>query len=97
MKGYCCYQHKLLLSLEFYIFATFLFVLGIGASFFGDILQPQHSGGGSIVPSHPPAMGMASENAGKPAGQTGKLVGGDLDTSLANLTSNLNLGMGQGK
>ena len=38
----------------------------------------------------------AAMSAGKPAGQQQpqKLVGGDLDTSLANLTSNLNLGLG---
>lgn len=66
---------------------------GIGASFFGDILQPQSSVGGSNFQP----MGQAPGNAGKPSQPAGKLVAGDLDTSLANLTSNLNLGMGQGK
>ncbi len=66
-------------------------ISGIGANFFGDILQPQHSAGQQATP-----MGQPSGSA-KSAGQAGKLVGGDLDTSLANLTSNLNLGMGQGK
>jgi hypothetical protein len=38
-------------------------------------------------------------SAGKSAGQQPpqKLVSGDLDASLANLTSNLNLGLGGGK
>jgi hypothetical protein len=40
---------------------------------------------------------MGQPAAAKSAGQPAKLVAGDLDTSLANLTSNLNLGLGQGK
>ena len=47
--------------------------------------------GASVFGQHNAAM-----SAAKPAGQhqPQKLVGGDLDTSLANLTSNLNLGLG---
>ena len=60
---------------------------GVGASFFGEILQPQ--GGGAGV--------NASGAAGNGTGPGGKLVSGDLDASLANLTSNLNLGGGYSK
>lgn len=59
-------------------------LLGVGANFFGDILQPQ---GGSAN----------GQGAGGKSGPDGKMVAGDLDASLANLTSNLNLGAGQGK
>ncbi len=70
---------------------TFLFP-GLGASFFGDILQPQNS-----FPTSTPASGGMVAPGGKPGGPVGKLVSGDLDASLANLTSNLNLGIGHGK
>jgi len=56
---------------------------GVGANFFGEILQPQ---GGS-------ANGQMAGNGTTPSG---KLVSGDLDASLANLTSNLNLNAGHG-
>ena len=62
----------------------FSFFVGVGANFFGEILQPQ---GGS-------ANGQMAGNGTTPSG---KLVSGDLDASLANLTSNLNLGAGHGK
>jgi len=62
---------------------------GVGASFFGEILQPQGGVGG--VGAVPGANGAT----GNGAGFGGKMVSGDLDASLANLTSNLNLGAGQ--
>merc|ERR1712004_263068 len=58
---------------------------GVGASFFGEILQPQGGVGGAA---------QGNTNGGTTVG--GKLVSGDLDASLANLTSNLNLGGGTG-
>jgi len=61
---------------------------GVGASFFGEILQPQGGVGGGVGGA--PATGNGT-------GPGGKLVSGDLDASLANLTSNLNLGGGQAK
>jgi len=64
---------------------------GVGASFFGEILQPQGGVGG--VGALPGANG----GTGNGTGPGGKLVSGDLDASLANLTSNLNLGAGQAK
>ena len=64
------------------------FLIGVGASFFGEILQPQ--GGVAGVGG----VGVAGSQAN---GANGKLVSGDLDASLANLTSNLNLGAGYGK
>jgi len=57
---------------------------GVGANFFGEILQPQ---GGST-------NGQMAGNGTTPAGK--QVVSGDLDASLANLTSNLNLGAGFG-
>ena len=63
----------------------------MGASFFGEILQPQGGVGG--VGAVPGANGAT----GNGAGFGGKMVSGDLDASLANLTSNLNLGAGQAK
>jgi len=59
-------------------------ILGVGANFFGEILQPQ---GGST-------NGQMAGNGTTPAGK--QVVSGDLDASLANLTSNLNLGAGFG-
>lgn len=72
-------------------------VSGIGASFFGDILQPSGGGGGQGASMF--GQPTAAMSTGKPAGQQQpqKLVAGDLDTSLANLTSNLNLGLGGAK
>lgn len=58
---------------------------GVGASFFGEILQPQGGVGGAA----------GAPGTGNGTGPGGKLVSGDLDASLANLTSNLNLGAGQ--
>jgi len=64
---------------------------GVGASFFGEILQPQGGVGGfGAVPG-------ANGGTGNGTGPGGKMVTGDLDASLANLTSNLNLGAGQAK
>ena len=63
---------------------VFHFFVGVGANFFGEILQPQ---GGA-------ANGQMAGNGTTPSG---KLVSGDLDASLANLTSNLNLNSGHGK
>ena len=62
---------------------SYHFLLAVGANFFGDILQPQGGANGS------------TNGATNPA--TGKLVSGDLDASLANLTSNLNLHSGGAK
>jgi len=54
-------------------------------------LQPQGGVGGvGAVPG-------ANGGTGNGTGPGGKLVSGDLDASLANLTSNLNLGAGQAK
>jgi hypothetical protein len=84
-------------SLVFTHFSKTKYIIGIpffpifvavGASFFGDMLQPQ---GG--------ANGAASNNGaggGGPGGKA-KIVSGDLDASLANLTSNLNLTSGTNK
>lgn len=57
----------------------------MGASFFGEILQPQNKPNGTN--GHSGTVDPAS----------GKLVAGDLDASLANLTSNLNLAAGGAK
>ena len=82
-----------------------MFVGAPGANFFGDILQPQGSnptggndlfGGGfggftatNGTTSHATSGGQANTKQG--------LVAGDLDASLANLTTNLNLAGGHGK
>ena len=74
-----------------YLTHFFLLNIGVGASFFGEILQPQGGVGGvGAVPG-------ANGGTGNGTGPGGKLVSGDLDASLANLTSNLNLGAGQAK
>ena len=71
---------------KYFIWSIFFFcILGVGANFFGEILQPQ---GGST-------NGQMAGNGTTPAGK--QVVSGDLDASLANLTSNLNLGAGFGK
>jgi len=82
---------------------------GPGANFFGNILQPQGAGSGaapdnlfgsSTSPFGGPQPMMATNGAGGAAGAAapnGKMVTGDLDSSLANLTSNLNLTAGPGK
>ncbi|XP_071746748.1 phosphatidylinositol-binding clathrin assembly protein LAP isoform X11 [Lepeophtheirus salmonis] len=59
----------------------------VGASFFGDILQPQ--GTGTSAPVAPIKAGPSPTTT-----TTSKVITGDLDASLANLTSNLNLGSG---
>jgi hypothetical protein len=64
-----------------------LCISALGADFFGDILQPQ--GAASGLNGHSPASSAAAANS--------KLISGDLDASLANLTSNLNLTSGQKK
>ena len=80
-------RHKILKKLTLF----FLLNIGVGASFFGEILQPQGGVGGvGAVPG-------ANGGTGNGTGPGGKLVSGDLDASLANLTSNLNLGAGQAK
>ena len=72
------------IKLENIYFFSFC-ILGVGANFFGEILQPQ---GGST-------NGQMAGNGTTLAGK--QVVSGDLDASLANLTSNLNLGAGFGK
>ena len=74
-------SYKILNLIDFFSFC----ILGVGANFFGEILQPQ---GGST-------NGQMAGNGTTPAGK--QVVSGDLDASLANLTSNLNLGAGFGK
>ena len=75
-----------------------------GTNFFGDILQPQGTtpaaandvfGGG--FGAFPATNGTTTNVT--TAGQANKpgLVAGDLDASLANLTTNLNLASGHGK
>jgi len=73
---------------------------GPGSGFFGDILQPQGSAGGNnLFGSNMPQPMVASgaANGGGPGATNQKMVTGDLDASLANLTSNLNLTSGHGK
>lgn len=70
----------------------------VGASFFGDILQPQGSGntfGGAANTSSSTSSSAAAAANSSTAGA--KVITGDLDSSLANLTSSLNLGAGQAK
>ena len=62
----------------------------MGASFFGDMLQPQGS-------SHAGVNGAGGGGGAHEAGAKGKIVTGDLDASLANLTTNLNLASGTNK
>lgn len=61
----------------------------MGASFFGDMLQPQGSQAG--------VNGAGGVGGAQEAGAKGKIVSGDLDASLANLTTNLNLASGANK
>ena len=79
-----------------------LFSAGPGANFFGDILQPQGSnpsGTNNLFDSgfsgFPTTNGTSHTNSGQVNKQG--LVAGDLDASLANLTTNLNLAGGHGK
>ena len=74
------YYYEICLLLFIFSFT----ILGVGASFFGEILQPQGGVAGAA---------QGSTNGGT---NQAKIVSGDLDASLANLTSNLNLGGGQG-
>merc|ERR1719510_2349911 len=74
---------------------------GPGANFFGDILQPQGSnpsGTNNLFDSgfsgFPTTNGTSHTNSGQVNKQG--LVAGDLDASLANLTTNLNLAGGHG-
>lgn len=62
----------------------------VGASFFGDMLQPQGTSQGGV-------NGTGGLGGAQDAGAKGKLVSGDLDASLANLTTNLNLASGANK
>ena len=64
--------------------------LAVGANFFGDILQPSGSGNAN-------GFGGAASNGGGGGVDAKKIVTGDLDASLANLTSNLNLTSGTSK
>jgi len=68
---------------------------GPGSGFFGDILQPQGAGNNLFGSNMPQPMVAANSAAANTASQ--KMVTGDLDASLANLTSNLNLTSGHGK
>jgi len=72
---------------------------GPGSGFFGDILQPQGSvSGNNLFGSNMPQPMVASGAANGSGGTINqKMVTGDLDASLANLTSNLNLTSGHGK
>ena len=66
----------------------------MGANFFGDILQPSGTGNANGF------GGAGANGAGASAGggvDAKKIVSGDLDASLANLTSNLNLTSGTSK
>jgi len=60
----------------------------VGASFFGDMLQPQGTAG---------VNGAGGGGGVLEGGAKAKLVSGDLDASLANLTTNLNLASGANK
>jgi len=70
---------------------------GPGSGFFGDILQPQGSGGNNLFSNNMPQPMVATGGANGTANADQKMVTGDLDASLANLTSNLNLTSGHGK
>ncbi len=87
-----------------FFFSTFISLffrpIAVGANFFGDILQPQGAvggGGGSGAANGHSAAGGGGGAGGQTVGSDGKIVTGDLDASLANLTSNLNLATGQSK
>ena len=71
--------------------SLFFLLPAVGANFFGDILQP--SGGANANGFG----GAASNGAGGNGVDAKKIVSGDLDASLANLTSNLNLTSGTSK
>ena len=79
-------------SVSQYIFHVVIVNLrtAVGASFFGDMLQPQGTSQAGVNG----AGGGGAQGAG---GAKGKLVSGDLDASLANLTTNLNLTSGANK
>ena len=66
------------------------FLSAVGASFFGDMLQPQGTSQAGV-------NGAGGGGAQEAGGAKGKLVSGDLDASLANLTTNLNLTSGANK
>ena len=73
---------------------------GPGSGFFGDILQPQGAsgaGGNNFFGSNMPQPMVAANSAAAANAANQKMVTGDLDASLANLTSNLNLTSGHGK
>ena len=78
---------------------SFLFKAPPSSNLFGDILQPQGSsntGANDLFGgfgSGPATNGTSGSQANNKQG----LVTGDLDASLANLTTNLNLAAGQGK
>ncbi len=69
----------------------------VGADFFGDILQPQSAGGGGAGGGGATNGHSAAGGGGGAGADPAKIVTGDLDASLANLTSNLNLTSGQSK
>ena len=67
---------------------------------FGDILQPQGSsntGANDLFGGFGPGAATNGTSSGSQANNKKGLVTGDLDASLANLTTNLNLAAGQGK
>ena len=72
---------------------------GPGADFFGNVMQPQGANdlfGGGFAGATATTNGTSSGQNSSSTKQ-GQLVTGDLDASLANLTSNLNLAAGQGR
>ena len=73
-----------------------LFTAPPSSNLFGDILQPQ---GSSNTGANDLFGGFATNgtSSGSQANNKQGLVTGDLDASLANLTTNLNLAAGQGK
>ena len=76
--------------LKCYVGLLLVSVSAVGASFFGDMLQPQGTSQGGV-------NGTGGLGGAQDAGAKGKLVSGDLDASLANLTTNLNLASGANK
>ena len=93
----------ILLKIEAVTTSLFQYLATPGANFFGDILQPQGSnpassdlfGGG--FGGFPATNGTSNIAAANQAHNKPGLVAGDLDASLANLTTNLNLAGGHGK
>ena len=79
---------------------SFLFKAPPSSNLFGDILQPQGSsttGANDLFGGFGPGAATNGTSSGSQANNKKGLVTGDLDASLANLTTNLNLAAGQGK